>query len=211
MSPYFDANGDNTVTNDEFTAFVRMYGGHDNSADTLKRALQVSALAIAQLVSECAKFRATPSLRLETTQVHHPPNVLKPRSAPSTTHRTLHTKPLRGRCPVWCVQEGLLKMGAISGESLKKDGQSSNEVFGCGVELDRKEAEYIELMASGGLQFAGTSTFTLEMWMMPKDVTKVYTLISKYNRGKWGQYMVRLQPGAARRALAASIAHPRWF
>jgi hypothetical protein len=99
-------------------------------------------------------------------------------------------------------------MGAISGESRNKDGQSGNEVFGCGVELDRKEAEYIELMASGGLQFAGTSTFTLEMWMMPKDVAKVYTLISKYNRGKWGQYMVRLQPGMAFSGTPSAVAPP---
>ena len=94
------------------------------------------------------------------------------------------------------AQEGLFKIGAISGESLDGEGQK-NEVFGCGVSLDGQQSEYIELMASGGLQFAGTSPFTLEMWLMPSDVSKVYTLISKYNRGKWGQYMVRLDPGAS--------------
>jgi hypothetical protein len=39
------------------------------------------------------------------------------------------------------------------------------------------------------------SPFSIELWIMPRDTMKLVTLVSKYNRGKWGQYMVRLQPG----------------
>lgn len=41
LSPYLDPNGDGAVTRDEFTFFVRAWGGQDDSAATLARALQV--------------------------------------------------------------------------------------------------------------------------------------------------------------------------
>lgn len=95
------------------------------------------------------------------------------------------------------AQEGLYKLGAMEEDAARAgEPRASSEAFGCAVQLDRKEAEYVELLASGSLQFAGTSPFTLEMWVRPTDSAKVYTLMSKYNRGKWGQYMVRLEPGA---------------
>mmetsp|Transcript_26770 Transcript_26770/g.44890 ORF Transcript_26770/g.44890 Transcript_26770/m.44890 type:complete len:264 (+) Transcript_26770:2-793(+) len=85
------------------------------------------------------------------------------------------------------LQEAMTKVGNL------QSGQS--DTGGCAILLDREQAEYIELLGSGNLQFAGTSPFSIELWIMPRDTVKLVTLVSKYNRGKWGQYMVRLQPG----------------
>jgi len=66
---------------------------------------------------------------------------------------------------------------------------------GCALSLSAKDSNYVELMNSGNLQFGGTQPFTLELWIKPSVTTKTPTLVSKYNRGKWGQYMVKLEPG----------------
>jgi hypothetical protein len=43
LAPYIDANGDEQVSHDEFTAFVRNFGGVDDSRETLQKAIQVTA------------------------------------------------------------------------------------------------------------------------------------------------------------------------
>lgn len=43
LAPYIDANGDEQVSHEEFTAFVRNFGGVDDSQETLKKAIQVTA------------------------------------------------------------------------------------------------------------------------------------------------------------------------
>lgn len=42
LAPYIDANGDERVSHDEFTAFVRQFGGKDDSRDTVLKAIQVT-------------------------------------------------------------------------------------------------------------------------------------------------------------------------
>eukprot|EP00958_Prasinococcus_capsulatus_P004522 scaffold418_cov386-Prasinococcus_capsulatus_cf.AAC.12 len=54
--------------------------------------------------------------------------------------------------------------------------------------------EYVELEDSGDLQFSGHAFFTIEMWVMPSSQGGEQTLVSKYNRGKSGQYFVRCEP-----------------
>lgn len=43
LAPYIDANGDEQVSQAEFTAFVRNFGGVDDSRETLQKAIQVTA------------------------------------------------------------------------------------------------------------------------------------------------------------------------
>jgi hypothetical protein len=43
----------------------------------------------------------------------------------------------------------------------------------CALSLQRRSSEYLELLASGNLQFAGTAPFTIELWVMPQATTKV--------------------------------------
>lgn len=68
---------------------------------------------------------------------------------------------------------------------------------GCGMRLEAGKKEYLDVLQSGDLQFGGTQEFTIEMWVKPEPVAaenRGAVLVSKYNRGKWGQYFVRLQP-----------------
>ena len=68
---------------------------------------------------------------------------------------------------------------------------------GCGMRLEAGKSEYLDVLQSGDLQFGGTQEFTIEMWVKPEPVAaeqRGAVLVSKYNRGKWGQYFVRLQP-----------------
>ena len=63
---------------------------------------------------------------------------------------------------------------------------------GCSLHFSRKRGNYVELVNSGGLQFGGSQPFTIEMWVRPTIERKKMCLISKYNRGKWGQYYVSI-------------------
>jgi len=65
---------------------------------------------------------------------------------------------------------------------------------GCGLMLDRTKKDYVELAASGNLQFGGSQAFTIEAWVKPMLSNKDMVIVSKYNRGKWGQYFVKLLP-----------------
>ena len=76
-------------------------------------------------------------------------------------------------------------------------GEGAGEEFsgGCGVLLDRDNKEYLELVASGNLQFGGEQPFTIEAWVQPQLEAKDMAIVSKYNRGKWGQYFLKVAPG----------------
>ena len=50
--------------------------------------------------------------------------------------------------------------------------------------LDRDNKEYLELVASGNLQFGGEQPFTIEAWVQPQLEAKDMAIVSKYNRGK---------------------------
>jgi len=65
---------------------------------------------------------------------------------------------------------------------------------GCSVRLESANKQYAEVAASGNLQFRGDSPFTIEVWVKPSTDGNHLTLVSKYNRGKWGQYFVKLVP-----------------
>jgi hypothetical protein len=73
---------------------------------------------------------------------------------------------------------------------------SLSEGGGCGMRLEAGKKEYLNVLQSGDLQFGGTQEFTIELWAKPEPVAaeqRGAVLVSKYNRGKWGQYFVRLQ------------------
>ena len=76
-----------------------------------------------------------------------------------------------------------------NGEGATKESRDR----GCAVQLDRKKREYLEILESGDLQFGGTAEFTIELWVKPKRAAEKAVLVSKYDRGKWGQYFVQLQ------------------
>ena len=58
---------------------------------------------------------------------------------------------------------------------------------GCGVSLEARKKEWVEVLASGDLQFGGSQEFTIELWVRPEatpaDVEqRGAVLLSKYNR-----------------------------
>ncbi|QDZ19127.1 concanavalin A-like lectin/glucanase [Chloropicon primus] len=65
---------------------------------------------------------------------------------------------------------------------------------GCAVKLESLRKEYAEVAASGNLQFRGDSPFTIEVWVKPVTGENHLAIVSKYNRGKWGQYFLKLVP-----------------
>mmetsp|Transcript_34452 Transcript_34452/g.97623 ORF Transcript_34452/g.97623 Transcript_34452/m.97623 type:complete len:391 (-) Transcript_34452:18-1190(-) len=70
------------------------------------------------------------------------------------------------------------------------DGDS--DPHGCAVHFKREKKQYMEIVNSGGLQFPGSQPFTIEAWVRPQRRNKDMVIVSKYNRGKWGQYMVKV-------------------
>lgn len=78
---------------------------------------------------------------------------------------------------------------------------------GCALWFDRDEKEYLELSESGDLQFPGAAAFTLEAWVRPRRRAETMTVISKYNRGKWGQYVLRLEPAGTGGAAFDVVFH----
>lgn len=77
------------------------------------------------------------------------------------------------------------------------DGAEISGGGGCAMRLEAGKKEYLEVQQSGDLQFGGAQEFTIELWVRPDPVPpeqRGAVLVSKYNRGKWGQYFVRLQP-----------------
>lgn len=71
-------------------------------------------------------------------------------------------------------------------------GGSGDAAGGCSLHFQRKRGSYVELVNSGSLQFGGSQPFTIEMWVRPTIDHKAMCLISKYNRGKWGQFFVKI-------------------
>lgn len=84
--------------------------------------------------------------------------------------------------------------GDTSLSRVSKDDDYAKGAAGCSVRLDSASKEYAEVAASGNLQFRGDSPFTIEVWVKPVSNGNHLTLVSKYNRGKWGQYFVKIQP-----------------
>lgn len=80
-----------------------------------------------------------------------------------------------------------------SGNNAGEGGRTGSSNRGCALHLDRKKREYLEILESGDLQFGGTAPFTIELWVKPKRASEKAVLVSKYDRGKWGQYFVQLQ------------------
>ena len=80
-----------------------------------------------------------------------------------------------------------------SGAGAGNNGEGKSLDRGCALRLDRKKQEYLEILESGDLQFGGTAQFTIELWVKPKRASEKAVLVSKYDRGKWGQYFVQLQ------------------
>ena len=64
----------------------------------------------------------------------------------------------------------------------------------CAVLLKQDFHEFIELEKSNDFQFGGNAPFTIELWIMPMSQSGEQVLVSKYNRGKWGQYFIRYEP-----------------
>lgn len=81
-----------------------------------------------------------------------------------------------------------------NGASSKTKGDSNAHGVGCAIRLDPENKDYLEVAMSGNLQFRGDSPFTIEVWVKPREISGHHTLISKYNRGKWGQYFLKLLP-----------------
>ncbi|CAL6415380.1 unnamed protein product [Bathycoccus prasinos] len=80
-----------------------------------------------------------------------------------------------------------------SGNNGGEGGRTGLSNRGCALHLDRKKRDYLEILESGDLQFGGTAPFTIELWVKPKRASEKAVLVSKYDRGKWGQYFVQLQ------------------
>ncbi|KAK3269880.1 hypothetical protein CYMTET_21697 [Cymbomonas tetramitiformis] len=176
LAPYFDQNGDAVVTREEFAGFVRMYGGNDDKSPKMLRKALRESLGLVRQLNRGGGKEASPER--ETFG-----GMDKLTGSGGTTFGGMDK--LTGR-------ETFGGMDKLTGSG--DAGQPSGG--GCGISLTRSEAQYIELENSGNLQFAGMSPFTIEMWIMPRSVDKSPALISKYNRGKWGQYMVKLETGA---------------
>ena len=87
------------------------------------------------------------------------------------------------------------------GGTANQAGQSKSEpakgTYGCSVKLENVNKQYMEVAASGNLQFRGDSPFTIEVWAKPFSDGNHLTLVSKYNRGKWGQYFLKLVPSGS--------------
>eukprot|EP00899_Mesostigma_viride_P008996 jgi/Mesvir1/18098/Mv09397-RA.3 len=98
-----------------------------------------------------------------------------------------------GPGPLRPALEGALSQPVIMAGSVS-EGTGSGR--GCALRVNRSNSEYVELENSGNLQFGDTAPFTIEAWVMPLIADKEMTVVSKYNRGKWGQYMLKMTRAA---------------
>lgn len=68
------------------------------------------------------------------------------------------------------------------------------DTSGCGLKLVHDKKNHLELVNSGNLQFPGSQPFTIEAWVQPLRRNKDMVILSKYNHGKWGQYILKVDP-----------------
>eukprot|EP00873_Tetraselmis_striata_P007444 jgi/Tetstr1/427708/TSEL_017833.t1 len=73
-------------------------------------------------------------------------------------------------------------------------GGGKDDTSGCGLQFTHDKKHHLELVNSGNLQFPGSQAFTIEAWVQPARRNKDLVILSKYNRGKWGQYILKVDP-----------------
>lgn len=95
------------------------------------------------------------------------------------------------------IREALRFAEGDSFHQSKKREEAAKGTYGCSVKLESANKQYVEVAASGNLQFRGDSAFTIELWCKPYSDGNHLTLVSKYNRGKWGQYFVKTVPSGS--------------
>jgi len=86
-----------------------------------------------------------------------------------------------------------IRQAARQAEALRPSaGGGDANPHGCALSFQQEKKQYAELVNSGNLQFPGRQPFTLEAWVRPRRRNREMVIISKYNRGKWGQYILKV-------------------